>query len=101
VHLCDAASEEVIATLKGFTGQVMTLAAATYSGDIPGVKLWQPATGHELATLVHDAAARQLAVAFDPAGHRLAVGDGKGNVWIWDGRPRTPLPEPGQLERGP
>lgn len=54
----------------------------------PAVRLWNVATGAELASL---SANRQVrCMEFSPNGKRLAVGDGDGNVTLWDLAAREP-----------
>ena len=55
------------------------------AGDDGTVRLWDPATGAELAALTgHDDPVN--AVAFSPDGRRLASAGDDGTVRLWDGK---------------
>lgn len=47
------------------------------------VKVWEVATGAELATIIDDSSWGVTAVAFSPDGKELATGNGKGIVRFW------------------
>ena len=64
------------------------LASASKDGT---VKLWEPATGREILTLLHGRDDPVTGVSFSPDGLQLVSVSRSGAVKVWDA---TPLPEP-------
>jgi WD40 repeat protein len=59
------------------------------------VRLWNPATGHPVATLHITSAQRSVdAVAFSPDGKLLVIGAGDGTVRAWNPATRQPVGAP-------
>ena len=52
------------------------------------MRLWDAATGREVLKLEGRGGSKSL--AFSPDGHRLATGDWRGTIKIWDARPIEP-----------
>jgi WD40 repeat protein len=48
------------------------------------VRVWDVATGHELASYKWDVIGRVFCVTFAPDGLRLAAGGDAGRVVVWD-----------------
>jgi WD40 repeat protein len=62
---------------------------ATASNFNPVVRLWESATGRELANL-QGPADSMISTAFSPDGATLVTGDSRGNITLWDLESRHP-----------
>jgi hypothetical protein len=101
VRLWNLATEEEVASLKGHTDSIWTLAfapdgktVATCSRD-GTVKLWNLTVKTETATLKGHLG-QVTAVAFAPDGNLLATAANDGNIRLWRATPFSETDAPGQ-----
>ncbi len=90
VRVWDAATGELVRTLRGHAGAVRGLAYGrggrlASAGDDKAVRVWDAAGQELLALRGHTEPLRAL--AFSPDGHRLASASDDGTIKIWDGTP--------------
>lgn len=76
------------ALLEGHNGQINALAFSPdgemiVSGDASSVRLWDAATGENLATLANPSGEAVNSVAFSPTGTLIASGGESGGVVLW------------------
>ena len=96
VRLWDVATRAEVATLKGHTGKVTSVAFSPNGATLasaggwrdPTVRLWDVATRAEVATLKGHTGG-VTSVAFSPDGATLASGGGDSTVNLWDVATRT------------
>ena len=96
IGLWDPATGTLVASLKGHTGRIYSVAFAANGRTLASaawdytVRLWNPRSGGELRTLTVEATDKISAVAFSPDSTRIAAGSGTedvrntANFRIWD-----------------
>lgn len=72
-------------------GRLLAAGGSEAGSDDAVVKIWEAATGHLRRTLRIRDGELAWSVAFAPDGRRLAAGDAKGNIELWDIGPGQPV----------
>ncbi|AMV38707.1 protein kinase domain-containing protein [Planctomyces sp. SH-PL62] len=112
IKLWDARSGRLLRAWKGHEATVSDLAfspdgkllATTSLAVQDPIRIWDVASGREIATLDLPGDERARAVAFDPTGRRIYFGGDRGTVFAWDVARKTNIwmdqPSQEELERG-
>jgi WD40 repeat protein len=96
ILILDPSSGREVLHLRGHSGDVTCMAFSPdgrrlTSGSKDGaIKLWEPATGREILTLLHGRGDVVTGVSFSPDGRTIVSTSKRGTVKVWDA---TPLPE--------